>query len=116
MNWLSALNGAEAPKLEGTLRYHICADDKDEVRAQEKQAARDRCRAYYAANKEKVLAQKKKAREQGVGGSSWNKGLQIAPRIPCKQCGKAFYAPPSALKRGDGKFCGRKCWAKSLRK
>lgn len=93
----------------GTVRYHICADDKDEVRAEQKQAARDRCRAYYAANREKILAQKKK-------GSSWNKGLKIAPRHPCKQCGKPFYAPPSYKSKGDGKFCSRKCWGKSLRK
>lgn len=27
----------------------------------------------------------------------------------CRECGKAFYAKPSHIKKGGGKFCSRKC-------
>src|SRR4051794_20991102 len=30
-------------------------------------------------------------------------------RIICQQCGTFFHRPPSAVKRGAGKFCSRAC-------
>lgn len=31
----------------------------------------------------------------------------------CLNCNKEFYAAPSVVNKGNGKFCSRKCWAKS---
>jgi len=35
------------------------------------------------------------------------------PIVPCKLCGKTFYAKPSHLKRGWGKYCSSKCQYKA---
>jgi hypothetical protein len=42
-------------------------------------------------------------------GKNWSKGVQYVPRRPCTVCGAAFYAPPSQVKRGGGKFCSTEC-------
>lgn len=36
------------------------------------------------------------------------------PQVKCKICGKEFYAKPSHLKRGWGKYCSQKCQYKGL--
>jgi|26BtaG_2_1085354.scaffolds.fasta_scaffold00122_35 hypothetical protein len=33
--------------------------------------------------------------------------------VECLTCEKSFYARPFDIKKGNGKFCSRKCWAKS---
>lgn len=38
----------------------------------------------------------------------WSAGAQFVPRVACG-CGTMFYAPPSQLRRGGGKFCSYKC-------
>ena len=38
------------------------------------------------------------------------------PIVSCKICGKKFYAKPSHIKRGWGKFCSAKCQYKSYLK
>ena len=35
---------------------------------------------------------------------------------PCLTCGKEFYAAPSEVKKGHGKFCSHGCWAEHRRK
>lgn len=102
MNWLSALQGAQAPNLTGTVREHRIWPDSP---------------AYHSRRKELIAKpiQKPKIKAKGRG-SGWAKGAQFVPRMRCKLCDKLFYAPPSYLKRGQGKYCGRECWAKSLRK
>lgn len=37
------------------------------------------------------------------------------PITSCKLCGKKFYAKPSHLKRGWGKYCSQKCQYKGYR-
>lgn len=36
------------------------------------------------------------------------------PTVSCKICGNEFYAKPSHLKRGWGKYCSKKCQYKAL--
>ncbi|MEK6841238.1 MAG: hypothetical protein AAB529_01120 [Patescibacteria group bacterium] len=38
------------------------------------------------------------------------------PIVKCKKCGKEFYAKPSWLKVGNGKFCSAKCQYESYKK
>lgn len=38
------------------------------------------------------------------------------PLVRCKICGKEFYAKPSWLKKGWGKYCSSKCQYKAQRK
>ncbi len=38
------------------------------------------------------------------------------PQVRCKICNTEFYARPSHLKRGEGKFCSRKCQYQGQRK
>ncbi len=35
------------------------------------------------------------------------------PEVKCEKCGKAFYAKPSWIKIGNGKYCSRECSYKS---
>jgi len=37
------------------------------------------------------------------------------PRIPCEFCGSEFYSKPSWIKKGDGKYCSKKCYAQTRR-
>jgi hypothetical protein len=43
---------------------------------------------------------------------SWSRGMQFATRQICLSCGKEFYAPPSLIRRGGGKYCSVACRAK----
>lgn len=42
-------------------------------------------------------------------GKGWSKGKQYVPRQSCEVCAGAFYAPPSQIIRGGGKFCSVAC-------
>jgi len=43
----------------------------------------------------------------------WSRGKKFVPRQTCLACGKEFYAPPSLLRRGGGKYCSVACRAKT---
>lgn len=42
-------------------------------------------------------------------GKGWSSGLQKVPRRSCQLCGGRFYAPPTLVRRGGGKFCSNDC-------
>lgn len=44
-------------------------------------------------------------------GKGWSKGKQYVPRRTCEVCAASFYAPPSLLRRGGGRFCSKSCRA-----
>lgn len=56
---------------------------------------------------------KKKLKNTGEG-KGHTKGKEFVPRRFCVLCGSRFYAPPSLIKRGGGKFCSNNCRTTSL--
>lgn len=50
---------------------------------------------------------------RGGPGSTkgWSLGAEFAPRRLCEECGERFYAPPSLIRRGGGRFCSKSCRA-----
>ena len=48
----------------------------------------------------------------GAGSTKgWARGAQFVPRRRCEICGESFYAPPSLMRRGGGRFCSKSCRA-----
>ena len=52
------------------------------------------------------------ARNSGVGKGGRYRGKHKVPRHSCEVCKEPFYAPPSQILRGGGKFCSVACRAR----
>lgn len=49
------------------------------------------------------------------GHPNWNKKESTKIKRICKICGKEFYVYPSVIKKGNGKYCSKKCKDDSLK-
>lgn len=83
------------------------------------------CRAEFECRRKRSTCSVKCKREREaalgkvVGGPTkgWSKGREFAPRTKCHVCGSVFYAPPSQVKRANGKpvVCSKACVMASAR-
>ncbi len=71
------------------------------------------CRIYCSTTCQRVM----EARHRlviGGPGKQWSAGKEFVSRQKCEICGEPFYAAPSQILRGGGKFCSVPCRARFM--
>lgn len=63
----------------------------------------------YCGQECAVSAESAAKRRHGGPTKAWARGREFAPRRVCEVCAEPFYAPPSLVRRGGGRFCSKSC-------